>query len=252
MKVSLHLFKVSALLLIGLALAIVVSCKPEGNRVLDPRAGALVSPVQTPSPAATAWVSPIQTPVPSVTPISVTPTRSPWPITPEPSATATPPSDPLAVYDPVNRFRLRILPGWYAITPDANAVGGVTSISNYDKHLVDEPPTGSMSIEIYTEVLGSGQSFEQWLSDQRARGTSPEYGAGGVTLTEPQPYTLGRYAGVTYTSRDLFSGEGITIIFLMMSDRRIVIIDLAPADSPMLASAQTILSTLEVSPISPP
>ncbi len=229
-------------------LIVLVGCQPE-ELVFDPQSGRWVSPLPTP----TSPTSPLPTPIVTSGP-TPTPYPTPWPpdFTPGPTTTSTPPADPLLIYDAVNRFSLRLLPGWYAVTPGANAVGGVTSISTYDMRLVDDPPPGSMSIHITVSQLDAEQSFEQWLSDRRARETSPEYGAGGIILTEPQPYTLGRYTGVTYTARDSFSNEGVTIIYLLTSDGRIVGIGVRPADSQVLSNVLPILSTLDVSPIPAP
>lgn len=233
----------TALLLMIVSLLVLIGCKPTDNLVLDPKTGALVSPISTPLPAV------------AILPTSVSPlpTPPPWASTP-PVPTPTPGAmvGPQSVYDPLNLFSVKLLAGWYAATPDAKAVAGVTEITNYDMFHVDNPPPGSMSIQISIGELKLEQSFEQWLSDRRARETSPEYGAGGVTLTESQPYTLGHYTGVTYTARDLFSRKGITIIYLLTSDGRIVGIGLKPADSLVLSDALSILSTLDVSPVTAP
>ena len=221
-------------------LTVLAGCQLEGL-VFDPQTGQWVSPLPTaalptlPLPSATLPISPLPTPT----------------ATSEPTATSTPLPDGL-IYDPVNRFSVKLLPGWYANTPDANAIIGVTTISNYDMDRIDNRPPGGVSIHISVGQLDAEQSFEQWLSDRRARETSPEYGAGGVTLTEPQPYTLGRYTGVTYTALDSFSNEGVMIIYLLTSDRRIVGIGLRPADSPVLLDALSMLSTVDVSPVAAP
>jgi hypothetical protein len=143
---------------------------------------------------------------------------------------------------------MTILPGWYAITPEAIFVVGVTSISNFDQRLVDEPPPGSVRIDITVSEPDAGQSFEQWLSNQRALETNPDLGGGGVTLTEPQPYTLGRYTGVTYIGHSLFTNDNVTIIYLLTSDGRIVGIGVRPVGALALSDVLSMLSTLEVSP----
>ena len=235
MKFSSKLFGLVVLLFIGM---ILMSCKPETPPAAAPQTGTLVSPPGTPLPVVTS----------APTSVSPLPTPPPWAITPEPAATATPPADPLVIYDPVNRFRLRILPGWYVITPDPKAIVAVTSISNYDiVHTDDRPPDG-LSIQISIGQLGAEQSFEQWLSDRRALETSPENGSSGVTLTESQPYTLGRYKGVTYTAHDPASSKDVMIVYLLTDDRRIVGIGLSPANVPALSEGLSILSTIEVSP----
>jgi hypothetical protein len=216
--------------------ALLVGCQPEGL-VFDPQSGQWVSPLPTaalptlPLPTATLPISPLPTPT----------------VTSEPTATATPHPDGL-IYDPVNRFSVQLLPGWYAITPEAIFAVGVTSISNYDQRLVDEPPPGSVRIDITVSELDAGQSFEQWLSNQRALETNPDLGGGGITLTEPQPYTLGRYTGVTYIGTDSFSNDAVTLIYLLTSDGRIVGIGVSPAGALALPDVLSMLSTLDVSP----
>lgn len=170
---------------------------------------------------------------------------------PPPIPTPGPLIGPQTINDPLNHFSLQLLPGWYASTPDSNAVVGVTTISNYDMYRIDNRPPGGMSIHISIGQLDTDQSFDQWLSERRALETSPEYGASGVTLTEPQPYVVGRYEGVTYTAYDP-SGEGTMVIYLLTNDRRIVGIDLRPVGAPALPEALSMLSALEISPTTPP
>jgi hypothetical protein len=224
-----NILKASRLLAAITILTVLASCQPE-ELVFDPQSGQWISPLPAlPLPTATLPISPLPTPT----------------VTSELTATSTPLPDGL-IYDPVNRFSLTLLPGWYAITPDAKAIEGVTTISNYDKRLVDDPPPDSVRIHISIGVLDAGQSFEQWLSDRRVLETSPEYGAGGVTLTEPQPYTLGRYTGVTYRGTDSFSNDAFTIIYLLTSDGRIVGIGVRPVDALALSDVLSMLSTLVI------
>jgi hypothetical protein len=230
----------SALLIILVTLLVLVGCKPTGDLVIDPKTGALVSPISTP-------LSVIAILPTSVSPL---PTPPPWAITP-PAPTPTPGAvvGPQSVYDPLNRFSVKLLPGWYAYVPDANAVGGITTITNYDLNRIDNRPPGGLSIQISIGQLGAEQSFEQWLSDRRALETSAENGSFGVTLTKPQPYTLGRYTGFTYTAHDpLPSGESVTVIYLLTSDGRIVGIGLRPVGVPALSDGLSILSTIEILP----
>jgi len=250
MKVFPQLFKVTALLLVGLAVVIVVSCKPEGNRVLNPKTGALVSPVQTPPPAATALVSPIQTPLPSVTPVAVTPTRSPGPVTPESTALPTPGPlvGPGTLYSPITHFSLTLSSGWYATIPDTRSAS-VIDIANYNFYIERRPPNG-ISIQIQAGPLPTGQSFEQWLADYRVRETSPDNGAFGVTLTAPQAYKLGRYEGVTYVATG--QGESVLVLAIPSGDGWIAVISLSPYDasnSPSSAFTEALfmLSTIQIS-----
>jgi len=224
LKASLALAAIA--LLVGLT-----GCQPEGL-AFNQHGGQGVSPLSTATPPE----SPLPTPTPPLTP------------SPSPTPSPTPEGIPAIIYDPLNRFSVTLLPGWYAYTPDAKGIVGVTTISNYDKRLVDEPLPGSVRIHISIGVLDAGQSFEQWLSDRRALETNPDLGGGGVTLTEPQPYTLGRYTGVTYIGYESFSNDSFTIIYLLTSDGRIVGIGVRPVGALALPDVLSMLSTLDVSP----
>jgi len=202
-----------------------------------------------PQPIATSPISPLPTPIVTSGP---TPTLypTPWPpyFTPEPTTTSTPLPDGL-IYDPLGRFSLKLLPGWRASVPSANAVSGATVIINYDdENLGGEGafPPGALKIQIGAGKLPAGQSFEQWLSDWLTYRTVEEFPGPRPTATEPMPYQLGRYEGVTFfrTGLDYTSME----IVLPLSDERVMAIGLVPADSPALSEALLMLSTLDVSP----
>jgi len=154
------------------------------------------------------------------------------------------------IYDPVNRFSLQLPTNWYVVTPDSNAIIGVTTITNYDISVVESQPPDGLSIQISIGDLNPDQSFEQWLSERRILETSPNYGASGVTLTEPQPYTLGDYEGITYSAYGP-SGESTMVIYLLTDDQRIVGIGLGPTDSSVISEALLMLSTLNISLATP-
>ena len=158
---------------------------------------------------------------------------------------------PQAIYDPLNRFSVKLLPGWYAYAPDAKAIAGVTTISNYDMNLIDSRPPNGLSIQISVGQLGVEQTFEQWLSNWRALETSPENGAFGVTLTEPKPFMLGRYQGVSFIGKVL-NGPDTLEIDVVTGDNRVAVIGVSPADSPLITKVLSMLSTIEISPKSLP
>ncbi|HET7088071.1 MAG TPA: hypothetical protein VFL17_05430 [Anaerolineae bacterium] len=244
-----NILKASLLLAAIAILTVLASCQPAGL-VFDPQSGRWVSPLPTPASP----TSPLPTPIVTSGPTPMPP-RTPWPpdFTPSPTLTPSPTPEgiPAIIYDPLNRFSITLLPGWYAYTPDAKAIVGVTTISNYDKRLVDEPPPGSVRIQISIGELKPEQSFEQWLTDWRVIETSPEYGAFGVTLTEPQPFTLGRYQGVSFIGNALNSAS-VLEIDLVTSDKRVAVIGVSPADSPLLSEVLSMLSTIDISPKSLP
>ncbi len=201
----------------------------------------------SPLPTATAPISPLPTPIvtsgPTPTPY---PTPRPRDFTPSPSPTPspTPEGAPVIITDPEGNFSLRLLPGWRAY------VGGTTVIINYDdENLGGEGnfPPGALKIQIGVGKLEPGQSFEQWLSDWMAISTSfpPDFPQPTLTATDSQPYTLGRYEGVTYF---INSEPRVLEIVLPVSDGRAIVISLTPADSPALSEALSMLSALDILP----
>jgi hypothetical protein len=247
------LFSKRAIWVVGLlflALFFMANCKPDTPPNRAPQTGVLAPSLMT----VTLRTSPLPTPIATSGP-TFTPYPTPWPpdFTPSPTMmpSPTPEGIPYIITDPVNRFSMTVLPGWYAYTPDAKAIVGVTSIANYDMRLEDQQPQGGLSIQISIGQLKPGQSFEQWLTDWRALETSPESGAFGVTLTDSRPYKLGPYEGVTFIGNKL-NNPSVLEIDLLTSGGRIAVIGLSPADSPVLSEAFQMLSTIEISPMSLP
>ncbi len=208
-----------------------------------------------PQPIATSPISPLPTPIvtggPTPTPY---PTPRPPDFTPEPISTSTLPTPgpligPQTLYDPVSHFSLTLSPGWYASVPDSH-FASVTDIANYNFYTTRRPLDG-ISIQIQAGPLPSDQSFEQWLADFRVRETSPESGAFGVTLTEPQPHQLGRYEGVTYVATGQ-EGESVLVLHIPSGDGWIAVISLSPYDAsnpppPALSEALSMLATIQIS-----
>jgi hypothetical protein len=149
--------------------------------------------------------------------------------------------------DKTNHLSLQLASGWNAQTSGDFGYGGTTSLYNYGPDAVKSSrdagsyPPGGVKVTISTTMLKSGQSFEDWLSGWSAPKTP------GVILPPPdyQPYTLGKYEGV---SRLVSNDTGGTLeIILPLNDGRVVVIGVSPADSPSLSDALSILSTLDVS-----
>jgi hypothetical protein len=245
MKRSAKFLSLVVLLLVWMAL---LSCKPEGNRVLDPQTGTLVSPVQTPAPIATGFVSPIPTPLASATPNLVFLTPAPWDIiTPGPTATSTPPPDKQTFYENESHYSLKLPTGWYAY----NAHGGEDLVTNYDVNAVTdlnrfEP--GNLKIDIGVGKLSAGQSLQQWVADRISVNTasSPDSPMPPATATEPEAYTLGHNEGLAYyiDSKQLRIME----IILPWGDHGVMVIDVMPADSSALPEALSMLSTINYLP----
>jgi hypothetical protein len=167
---------------------------------------------------------------------------------PPPLPTPGPIVGPQTIADPVNHFSLNLLSGWRASVPSPNALAGVTDIVNYDVETVEDIhgyPLGGLKIQIGAGKLPSGQSFDQWLSDWLTYRTI-EFPGPRPTPTEPIPYQLGSYEGVTFTRIGL--DYPVMEIALPLSNERVMSISLVPADSPALEEALSMLSTLEVSP----
>ncbi len=208
---------------------------------------AATAPADTPTP------QPQDTPAPATPTLPAAPTEpsaTPWPpdFTPSPTITPTATSEgvPYVITDPLNRISLTVFPGWYSRTPSAVAVAGVTRLANYDVYHVDPRPPGGLDIQISAGPLDPGQTFEQWVTEWRAHITSPEFNPYNVTLTEPQPYTLGTYQGVSFIGTG-DSGVG-TLEIDLHHEGWVVVIGLSPADSPVLPEALAMLATLTILP----
>ncbi len=189
---------------------------------------------------------PLPTPAPTLSPPEVTATWGAWiaeatASVPTPLPTPGPLIGPQIIYDPSGQFTMTLLSGWRAY------VGGTTVIINYDDEQLSDVhtfPPGGLKIQIGVGELDPGESFEQWLSNWIAISLSPppDSGLPNLTATEPQPYTLGNYDGVTYIINDEYS---IMEIVLSLSAERVMVIGLTPADSPALPEALSMLSTVE-------
>ncbi len=197
----------------------------------------LVDPSPLPPPAGYTYT------IPGLTPI---------PLTPPPAPSATPIRQPFLVRDPVNRFTLTLPPGWFAFTPHADSILGVTNVINYDQGAYDKRPLGGIKAQISIGQLEGDRSFEDWIVERRKLETSLEIGAVGNQLGEAQPYKLGAYSGVAYTIEEPGPGDAdgdiIFTIYLLTETRRIVGIGVRPMDSPHFEEIMKILETLVVEP----
>jgi hypothetical protein len=168
-----------------------------------------------------------------------------------PSPTFTPlPSGQICYVDPLNHFSLLLSPGWFADPPPSpDAIGGATVLYNYDTTDGEGIfPPGSLKIQITSDELDAGQSFDQWLSDLIAFYTSSAEPI-PLTATEPTPYALGQYEGVSFVlmGQDYSSLE----IVLSLNGGRVLIIGLLPSDSSALSEGLSMLSSLDASDTAP-
>jgi len=112
------------------------------------------------------------------------------------SAPPNPRVGPQTIYDPEGHYSLQLFEGWRAY------IGGTTVIVNYDESQAPDVhtfPEGGLKIQIGAGNLPAGKTFDQWLTEWIALETSVDVAGKGASATKPQPYTLGRYNGVTFT-----------------------------------------------------
>ena len=177
------------------------------------------------------------------------PTASPARATPEPFI-STADGDVWQVLDPVNRLSFFLPMKWDAVTPEAGVESGVTEMADYDLRDGAPPPAGAVKAQIGVSLLAEGEGFDAWVAREREAARSA-----GKTLGENQPYTLGKFSGVAYTSQPAGSdGKAALSIYLLLETGRIVTISGGPADSPAFAHLLHSLESLLVdpSPLPPP
>ncbi len=177
------------------------------------------------------------------------PTASPARATPEPFI-STADGDVWQVLDPVNRLSFFLPMKWDAVTPEAGVESGVTEMADYDLRDGAPPPAGAVKAQIGVSLLAEGEGFDAWVAREREAARSA-----GKTLGENQPYTLGKFSGVAYTSQPAGSdGKAALSIYLLLETGRIVTISGGPADSPAFAQLLHSLESLLVdpSPLPPP
>lgn len=151
------------------------------------------------------------------------------------------------VYDPLNHFKIQVPAGWYAYTPSAGAVSGVTRINNYSSSQ-NEPP-GWVTIQLSAGNLAPGQTLEQWMQAWRETRLQAEDRLVEITLTEPEPIQIGAYHGFSYFGippADLEFNVSTWEIDLAAADGRIMVIGIKPADSPAVPEALRLLDTLDI------
>jgi hypothetical protein len=121
----------------------------------------------------------------------------------------------------------------------AHRKGGTAYIYNYTEaelnmdHGAGELPPGGMKIYFNFVTLSPGQSLEDWI----IAWSSPD------VLEQFQPYTLGKYNGV---SRSIANEYGGFVNILLVDGDRMFYVNLSPANSPTLTEALEMLATLEI------
>lgn len=205
-----------------------------------------------------------------------TPTTQPGPYPGPPTAAAGPPitgtaappptTDPLratataayaggVTYDLLNRFSIRLLPGWHIRLPEPDGLVGIATIVNYrDEELeaLDERPADVIIVSLTAYSLPPDTTFDQWLSIRRIGDMSVENGIPpGTTLSESEPISIGPYDGTSYVSTTP-DGHVNGLIYLRPISGRILGIGIYPYMNPEGASAREeamqILNTLEILP----
>ena len=201
------------------------------------------------APAGTGHAADLAAAPDSPLPTMEAPTASPARATPEPFI-STADGDVWQVLDPVNRLSFFLPMTWDAATPEAGVQSGVTEVANYDLRDATSRPAGAVKAQIGVDLLAEGEEFDAWVAEQRNTAR-----AAGETLNEVQPYKLGEFSGVAYTSQPAGSdGEAALSIYLPLATGRIVTISGGPAESPAFAQLLHSLESLLVdpSPLPPP
>jgi hypothetical protein len=228
------------LLLLGIAviaaLALVFQSVETGSQ---PPLAASTSPPAYPGPATD---SPLITP--QDTTLSSTAIGD-WTATaPTAQPTARPAEEGQTIQAAAGQLSLTLRPGWYAY------LAGTTYLTNYDQDQVQDVttlPQGGIKIVLDLGTLNEGQNFDDWLVNWIDLSTAPppDTNLPRLSVTEPEPYELGSYAGVAYFIEDI---PRIMQIVLPASDGRIVMIGLTSAETTDNRDALAMLSTLQILP----
>ena len=186
----------------------------------------LLTPVATLSPTATI----IDTPLPLSTPVILTE-----------SSTST--ANQIFLCDALNQFKLYYPEGWSASVPSADARIGMTVITNNNPIAGnDMAEAGQIKIQIGSADIVPG-TFNTWVYEQLEIVVNDTPGSNPHLHTEPSPYELGKYNGFTYTVEDR---QPIMIVSLLANEEHVIQVGIAPANSPHLDEALSILATLIV------
>ncbi|MGH2542248.1 MAG: hypothetical protein ACRDIB_05615, partial [Ardenticatenaceae bacterium] len=87
-------------------------------------------------------------------------------------------------------------------------------------------------------------TFEAWIAERLEQETM-SFGAGPtpIEISEPQPYELAGYTGVSYTVAG--RGPAALVIALLVREDKVIQIALHPADSSALDEGLGLLATLQ-------
>lgn len=209
---------------IGLIVVFLVGCRPQNGTTPETAiAAALPTSTSAPSTVRLSTSEPLHTPV---SPPASTPTLE--------GATC--------FINQIAGFTLQLPSGWYIEGPWDTEFQNL--FYNYDPNLYGSegnfPPAGQ-KIDLNVSPLETGISFEQWLAERRNNESSA--GPVEIQLSEPVPYTLGKYTGVAYTA----TGYGDVFIIHLSGDQKLISIGLWPAGSSAQQEALAMLATLDVS-----
>lgn len=175
---------------------------------------------------------------------------TPVPLTPEPWVPPTPYPEDKHVSDPEQVLSIMVPKGWYAFFPSSFSQG-IGTVANFDLGAMEGRPEGGVMAELGIGKLKEGQTFEQWLAEQRESIKSDPYGPGPTFMTDNQPITLGKYSGIIYDI-GLIMDDGqehtFQTIFLPINDRLVASIIIKPLPSPDYEKVLSILTTLTITP----
>lgn len=145
-----------------------------------------------------------------------------------PTATPGAIAGPTQIVDELNRLELELPSGWHAVVP-ANAPGtlGETVIANFDFVTAEKAPADGITIHIGVGAIPDGNTFDDWVANRRKLEVSPDNGANGVVLTEPEPYKLGDLSGVSYYLKTK-TGTVAKSIYLSLDGHEVLGISIYP------------------------
>lgn len=166
------------------------------------------------------------------------------------------------VVDHLNGFSLVLPEGWYATTPDPSALGGSTTLTNYNPRTLERSSLGQekafsaeqVKIGISRSTKAERQSFATWAAEHvsmmQEKSRTPDFEAGEVSVSDARPVRVAGRAGSAFT----LSGPNISPTLQIDLDwgaDRALTARVTPATSDALAEALAVLEGLrsELEPV---
>jgi len=159
------------------------------------------------------------------------------------------------IVDPLNGFSLLLPEGWTATTPDPSALGGSTTLSNYDPRTLEHSSLGQenvfepglIKIGLSRSTRPEHESFGSWAAEHvsalQAKSRLPDYESGDVMVSDARPVRIAGWAGSAFT----LSGPAISPILQIDLDWGVgksLTARVTPATSEALTEALAVLEGL--------